>query len=208
MLQPQFDNPVHDAQQVFRTLLAAMAEPLLTRALPVLPPEPPADLHPATAAALLTLLDGDVSLAADLAPATAEWLRFHTGVRLTDRPEEADFVLVRRGCALPALAGLRQLYNIIKIFQTFRFRFPGICRKKTDYPLPCRKALRTTPSAIVRPAPHPRRQCRTRHSRPPHNLSPVAQVSADAAKQKPPQFPADDRSLVRQTRPAVPHQQP
>ena len=108
MLQPQFDNPVHDAQQVFRTLLAAMAEPLLTRALPVLPPEPPADLHPATAAALLTLLDGDVSLAADLAPATAEWLRFHTGVRLTDRPEEADFVLVRRGCALPALAGLRQ----------------------------------------------------------------------------------------------------
>ena len=31
-----------------------MAEPLLTRALPVLPPEPPADLHPATAAALLT----------------------------------------------------------------------------------------------------------------------------------------------------------
>ena len=60
------------------------------------------------AAALLTLLDGDVSLAADLAPATAEWLRFHTGVRLTDRPEEADFVLVRRGCALPALAGLRQ----------------------------------------------------------------------------------------------------
>ena len=103
MLQPQFDNPVHDAQQVFRTLLAAMAEPLLTRALPVLPPEPPADLHPATAAALLTLLDGDVSLAADLAPATAEWLRFHTGVRLTDRPEEADFVLVRRGSKWPVL---------------------------------------------------------------------------------------------------------
>ena len=108
MLQPQFDNPVHDAQQVFRTLLAAMAEPLLTRALPVLPPEPPADLHPATAAALLTLLDGDVSLAADLAPATAEWLRFHTGVRLTDRPEEADFVLVRRGSAVPPLNCLRQ----------------------------------------------------------------------------------------------------
>ena len=108
MLQPQFDNPVHDAQQVFRTLLAAMAEPLLPRALPVLPPESPADLHPATAAALLTLLDGDVSLAADLSAATADWLRFHTGVRLTDRPEEADFVLVRRGCALPALAGLRQ----------------------------------------------------------------------------------------------------
>ncbi|MCG9097257.1 phosphonate C-P lyase system protein PhnH [Laribacter hongkongensis] len=108
MLQPQFDNPVHDAQQVFRTLLAAMAEPLLPRALPVLPPESPADLHPATAAALLTLLDGDVSLAADLAPATADWLRFHTGVRLTGRPEEADFVLVHQGCALPSLAGLRQ----------------------------------------------------------------------------------------------------
>ncbi|MCG9077945.1 phosphonate C-P lyase system protein PhnH [Laribacter hongkongensis] len=108
MLQPQFDNPVHDAQQVFRCLLAAMAEPLLPRALPVLPPEPPADLHPATAAALLTLLDGDVSLAADLIPATADWLRFHTGVRLTDRPEEADFVLVRQGCALPYLASLRQ----------------------------------------------------------------------------------------------------
>ena len=108
MLQPQFDNPVHDAQQVFRTLLAAMAEPLLPRALPVLPPESPADLHPAMAAALLTLLDGDVSLAANLIPATADWLRFHTGVRLTDRPEEADFVLVRRGFALPSLASLRQ----------------------------------------------------------------------------------------------------
>ncbi|MCG9081959.1 phosphonate C-P lyase system protein PhnH [Laribacter hongkongensis] len=108
MLQPQFDNPVHDAQQVFRTLLAAMAEPLLPRALPVLPPESPADLHPAMAAALLTLLDGDVSLAANLIPATADWLRFHTGVRLTDRPEEADFVLVRRGRALPSLDSLRQ----------------------------------------------------------------------------------------------------
>lgn len=108
MLQTQFLRPVHDAQQTFRSLLTAMAEPLQPRPLPVLPPACPPELLPATAATLLTLLDGDVSLYARLSPAGADWLRFHTGVQLCASAGEADYVLVTLGQPLPALSTLKQ----------------------------------------------------------------------------------------------------
>jgi alpha-D-ribose 1-methylphosphonate 5-triphosphate synthase subunit PhnH len=107
MLQPQFDKPVHDAQRTFRTVLAALAEPLAPLTLPVLPPAPEG-LLPGTAALLVTLLDQEVSLySANLGSDASEWLRFHSGVRFADNAADADFVLVRDGEALPALAGLK-----------------------------------------------------------------------------------------------------
>ncbi|MCW3482044.1 phosphonate C-P lyase system protein PhnH [Neisseriaceae bacterium JH1-16] len=107
MLQPQFDKPVHDAQCTFRTVLAALSEPLAPLTLPVLPPAP-VGLLPGTAAVLLTVLDQEVSLFSANLPADAgEWLRFHTGVRLIDSATDADFVLVHDGETLPALASLK-----------------------------------------------------------------------------------------------------
>jgi len=107
MLQPQFDKPVHDAQRTFRTVLAALAEPLAPLTLPVLPPAP-AGLLPGTAALLVTLLDQEVSLySANLGNDASEWLRFHSGVRFVDNAADADFVLIRDGETLPALAGLK-----------------------------------------------------------------------------------------------------
>jgi len=87
-----FADPVHGAQQTFRALLGAMAEPGRVHALPAtatagLAPSDP-DLRPpldiALAATLLTLLDADtpVHLAGALDTEDARaWLRFHTGTR-------------------------------------------------------------------------------------------------------------------------------
>ena len=87
-----FADPVHGAQQAFRTLLGAMSEPGRLHALPdaaadgLAPLD--AEMRPpmgiALAATLLTLLDADtpVHLAGALANDEARaWLRFHTGAR-------------------------------------------------------------------------------------------------------------------------------
>jgi alpha-D-ribose 1-methylphosphonate 5-triphosphate synthase subunit PhnH len=91
-----FADPVHGAQQTFRALLGAMAEPGRVLALPdaaiagLAPAD--ADLRPpldtALAATLLTLLDADtpVHLAGTLdTEDTRAWLRFHTGTRALPR---------------------------------------------------------------------------------------------------------------------------
>jgi alpha-D-ribose 1-methylphosphonate 5-triphosphate synthase subunit PhnH len=87
-----FADPVHGAQQTFRVLLGAMAEPgrlhtLHGAAIDGLDAAD-ADLRPpmnvALAATLLTLLDADtpVHLAGALGTDAARaWLRFHTGAR-------------------------------------------------------------------------------------------------------------------------------
>lgn len=89
-----FADPVHGAQQAFRTLLVAMSEPGTLHCLPAsaidgLTPEDAALRPPvgiAMAAALLTLLDADTPV--HLAGAFGNddvraWLRFHTGARAT-----------------------------------------------------------------------------------------------------------------------------
>ena len=92
-----FADPVHGAQQTFRTLLAAMSEPGRVLTLPDAATAGLAaqdvDLRPplgvALAATLLTLLDADtpVHLAGALATDDARaWLRFHTGTRALQRP--------------------------------------------------------------------------------------------------------------------------
>ncbi|WP_166726907.1 phosphonate C-P lyase system protein PhnH [Crenobacter cavernae] len=107
MLIAAFENPVDDAQSTFRTLLSALAEPLLPRALPVLP-DAPAGLTPAGAALLLTLCDADTAvwLPPQLLEA-ADYLRFHAGARLVADVADADFVYIPHGAALPDLASLK-----------------------------------------------------------------------------------------------------
>jgi len=99
-----FADPVHGAQQAFRALLGAMAEPGRVHALPDaaiagLAPQD-ADLRPpldiALAATLLTLLDADtpVHLAGALDTDDARaWLRFHTGARVS--PQVAAMTAAR-----------------------------------------------------------------------------------------------------------------
>lgn len=90
-------DPVHHSQAVFRALLEALARPGRVQA-----PAPaaqrslghPAAFSPALAAALLTLLDAETALwlAPSLRSAEAEaWCRFHTGARVAELPEVADF---------------------------------------------------------------------------------------------------------------------
>lgn len=95
---PGFVDPVHGAQRSFRAVLEAMSRPGRIQSLPATllegPPAP--GLSVAATAALLALLDAEVSLW--LCPALSQagaqtYLRFHTGVQLVDRPEQADTVV-------------------------------------------------------------------------------------------------------------------
>lgn len=100
---PGFADPVGEAQSCFRAVLEATARPgtLHTAGAGLTPPAP---LDPATAAVLLTLVDGETPLAMDgaFAPAAA-WIAFHCGVAPDAAPEAAEFVLAG---ALPELSGL------------------------------------------------------------------------------------------------------
>ena len=111
-LGPGFDDPVLDAQEVFRLCLSAMAHPgrihpLGSVALSSLP----RGLHRSAAALLLALLDQDTTLW--LSPTlrsgdSAAFLRFHTGCALTTEPGLATFALVDEKGSLPPLAAFAQ----------------------------------------------------------------------------------------------------
>jgi alpha-D-ribose 1-methylphosphonate 5-triphosphate synthase subunit PhnH len=108
-LLPGFDNPVDDAQQVFRATLEAFAHPGRLATLPVTSGLPDG-LSPAQAALLLTLADPDtpVWLPADVPAAARAFLRFHCGCPLTEDPGAATFVCVPAGHAMPDLADCAQ----------------------------------------------------------------------------------------------------
>ena len=101
---PGFARPATDSQRTFRAILDAMSRPgRIYVACGALAPQ--AALHPATAAAALTLLDFETPLWTDLpedAPERA-WLQFHCGAPLTEREEDADFALITRPEAMPPL---------------------------------------------------------------------------------------------------------
>jgi alpha-D-ribose 1-methylphosphonate 5-triphosphate synthase subunit PhnH len=102
-----FAQRVAEAQRVFRAVMDALANPGSIRSLGA-PPRAPANLAVGLAALALTLCDHDspVWLTPDLA-ANADvpnWLRFHTGAPLVDRPGEADFCLAASVVSLPPLS--------------------------------------------------------------------------------------------------------
>ena len=99
-----FAQPVHHGQQVFRSVLQAMAYPgrVQTLSADVFEGFDSAGLGRGLGAVLLALLDGETSLW--LAPAlagesAAAHLRFHTGVRLVVNPAQAAFVACHAGAA-------------------------------------------------------------------------------------------------------------
>jgi alpha-D-ribose 1-methylphosphonate 5-triphosphate synthase subunit PhnH len=104
-LSPGLADPVLDAQAAFRATLDAMAHPGRIEEL-ALRLDPPQGVDAATAAACLTLLDGDTS--AWLAPhamaeQAAAWIAFHTGAPIVASAAGAAFALVLEAASLPAL---------------------------------------------------------------------------------------------------------
>lgn len=92
-----FGDPVRDSQSVFRAVMDAMARPGRVHRVigPLVPP-----LDPATAAVLLTLVDGETPLWLDDDVAAAwEWIAFHCGARRAPAAAAA-FAVVKGPTAL------------------------------------------------------------------------------------------------------------
>ena len=97
-------DPTLDSQRIFRSLLEAMAHPgrIVDVAVELQAPSP---LHPAAAAACLTMLDFDTPLWLDEAaarPDAVEWLRFHSGAPVVSRPQAARFALIADPQGMPS----------------------------------------------------------------------------------------------------------
>ena len=110
-LAPGFADPVFAAQAVFRAVLDALARPGILQDLGA-GLRPPAPLTPELAAVALALADADAPLWLDPALAAArpvrDYLRFHTGARLTEDPREAAFALVSDPGRLPPFGAFAQ----------------------------------------------------------------------------------------------------
>ena len=104
MVAAAFSDPVMAAQAAFRAVLDATARPGKIVAV-TQPLAAPAPLAPGAAAIALTLCDHDTPVWLDAplsaVPAVSEWLRFHTGARVTDDAANAAFAFVAD--ALPPL---------------------------------------------------------------------------------------------------------
>lgn len=89
-----FDEPVQQAQQVFREVLTALSEPGRLHRLPQR--EAPPGLHPAAYQVCLALLDQETPLwvaPALQSSAILSALRFHCGCPLVEDPAKAVFAL-------------------------------------------------------------------------------------------------------------------
>jgi alpha-D-ribose 1-methylphosphonate 5-triphosphate synthase subunit PhnH len=106
-LKGGFSEPVFGAQQTFRALMDALANPGQVQSLTA-PLEAPPGLAPGLAAIVLTMCDHDTSVWLDTnlmeSDAVLAWLRFHTASPVTTDPTRANFALVSGADALPALA--------------------------------------------------------------------------------------------------------
>ncbi len=103
LLYPGFADPVRDSQAVFRAVLDAVSRPGRIHAVSA-PDAPPPPLDRATAAALLTLVDGDIPLWLDPAAAEArDWLAFHAGAQFA-AADAARFAVALRPLDLGRLS--------------------------------------------------------------------------------------------------------
>jgi alpha-D-ribose 1-methylphosphonate 5-triphosphate synthase subunit PhnH len=110
-LQAGFDDPVREAQAVFRSVMMALARPGTVQPL-VTALRPPAPLTPGLAAIALTLADHETTLWLDAplaaSPAVADFLRFQTGARLVANAAAATFALVSDVSGMLPLASFAQ----------------------------------------------------------------------------------------------------
>lgn len=98
-----FADPVHDAQRAFRSALDALSQPGQRVAIGVAVAG--LALGAAMAHLLLALTDDDTSVwCQDAGHQAAHWLRFHTGARVADAPQEAAFACISQPANMPALS--------------------------------------------------------------------------------------------------------
>ncbi|MBB3949103.1 phosphonate C-P lyase system protein PhnH [Aureimonas jatrophae] len=92
-----FEDPVHDAQRVFRAVMDAFARPGTIADLgPVV--TVPEGIEPAAAALLATLADADAAVyLEERDEATAAWIAFQTDAPVVSDPADAVFALLARG---------------------------------------------------------------------------------------------------------------
>lgn len=100
----RLSDPAHDNQRIFRAILLTMSRPGTVTAIGNWP-SPPNGLHPAAAAACLTLVDMETPLwmAPDTPKDIQTYLRFHCGCPLATTPEQGAFGLILDGTKLPDL---------------------------------------------------------------------------------------------------------
>ncbi|GAA0785516.1 phosphonate C-P lyase system protein PhnH [Roseibium denhamense] len=107
-----FQDPVHDAQANFRSIMDAMARPGTTRKLTCADLSPPEPLTASGAAIALTLFDYDTPIWLDRPlmsnEAVKSFLRFHTGAPIVTEPVDAAFALVAEPEKMPSLAAFNQ----------------------------------------------------------------------------------------------------
>jgi alpha-D-ribose 1-methylphosphonate 5-triphosphate synthase subunit PhnH len=89
-----FDEPVFGTQLAFRSIMEAISFP--GRILEVVRPQGhPKGWPSSLASGCLTLLDSDVTVWLDHEdPDALNYLKFHTGCRISPRPEDADFAII------------------------------------------------------------------------------------------------------------------
>lgn len=89
-------DPVLAAQSAFRSIMDAMARPGSVQSIDG-DDAAPVPMSPTAAAVARTLFDHDTAVWLDgpmSSAAVADWLRFHTGARITADPGEAAFALI------------------------------------------------------------------------------------------------------------------
>lgn len=107
-LKGGFNDPVFQAQTVFRSVMQAMARPgtIFTVEPDVLPPSP---LTPMMAAIACTLMDADTPVFLDdtinQSVPSRTWLTFQTGAPLTTAPNKAAFALIADPSKLYSFSG-------------------------------------------------------------------------------------------------------
>jgi alpha-D-ribose 1-methylphosphonate 5-triphosphate synthase subunit PhnH len=108
MLATAFPAPVLASQAAFRALMDALARPGTVKPLPPAAAVP-SPLSATAAAVALAMLDYEtpVWLDAPLAqsPLVADWIRLHTGARVTSDPSEAAFAFIADPAHAPAFDG-------------------------------------------------------------------------------------------------------
>jgi alpha-D-ribose 1-methylphosphonate 5-triphosphate synthase subunit PhnH len=105
------NDPVMDGQSVFRTVMTALAEPGIVRALDadiLASLDSLAGLTPAATAMLLALADFETPVWLESSLSTPEiisYLRFHAGCPIVNNPGKAQFAVIADSATLSSLDG-------------------------------------------------------------------------------------------------------